>query len=152
MEGNNICKFNINRSSDLVCHNFVLETGTAHANISQNNFYILGLVTSGTGILSQCGRTCDLQKEMLFAVLRDQPFCICGDGELQYCYIGFSGRRAEELVERVGILSQEFAPQLLPSETVGFCFAKDFILACQSQASNPIDGIIEYREISYFKS
>jgi YesN/AraC family two-component response regulator len=42
----------------------------------------------------------------LFCVLRDERFSIDGDGELQYCYVTFSGRRAEELVERAGLEDQ----------------------------------------------
>ncbi len=99
----NICKLNLNRSSDLICRNFVLETGAAHAVPVQYEYYLLGIVINGEGVLQQGEHTHTLEMGRLFLVMRDQPFSICSDGSLQYCYITFLGRRADELVERVDI-------------------------------------------------
>ena len=102
MEKNNICKFNINRSGDISCTDFVYEANNAQSAERVGACHLLGLVTEGEGVLFQGGREYALLKGCLFAVLRGERFFVRGAG-LAYCYISFSGRRADEIVERMGI-------------------------------------------------
>ena len=102
MESRNICKFNLYRSGDLSCADFVYETDGAQASEQYAERYALGLVCEGEGTLLQAGRTHTLREGCLFAVLQGERFCVQGTG-LVYSYITFSGRRADEIVERLGI-------------------------------------------------
>ena len=99
MESRNICKFNLYRSGDLSCADFVYETDGAQASEQYAERYALGLVCEGEGTLLQAGRTHTLREGCLFAVLQGERFCVQGTG-LVYSYITFSGRRADEIVER----------------------------------------------------
>jgi AraC-like DNA-binding protein len=102
MENCNICKFNLNRSGDISCADFVYETGNALGVPHEAARYMLCIVTGGRGELCQRDVCHELHRGDLFFVLRGERFSISGDG-LSYCYISFSGRRAEELVDRVGV-------------------------------------------------
>ena len=103
MSENNICKFSINRSSDLVCSDFVYETENALCDEKVSDKYLFGLVISGDGILTIGSNTFDLSSGSAFIVGRDERFFINGKHGFEYCYIRFLGRRALELVERAGI-------------------------------------------------
>lgn len=100
MDGNNICKFNLNRSSDLVCSDFVYETMNTLAQERLSDKYLLGLVISGEGRLVKRDKSFDLNDGSLFFVHRDECFQIDGQNGFEYCYIKFLGRRALELIER----------------------------------------------------
>lgn len=102
MENRNICKFNLNRSGDISCTDFVYETGNALGTEQEAAQYMLCIVTEGRGELCQRDVCHDLHRGDLFFVLRGERFFVSGDA-LSYCYIRFSGRRAEEIVDRVGV-------------------------------------------------
>lgn len=102
----NICKFNINASSDLICNNFVYETRLAQSETKTCDHHLLGLVTSGEGLLCKTQDTLPLQAGDLFIIERGERFSITGRSELKYIYICFSGRRAEELLDRVALSDQ----------------------------------------------
>lgn len=98
----NICKFSVTRSSDLVCSDFVYETANTLAKPRVSRKYLLGLVMKGDGTLTKNGTAHALTEGSLFAVEAEQAFSIDG-AEMEYCYITFSGRRASELAERMGL-------------------------------------------------
>lgn len=104
----NICKFNQDKSSDLICTDFVYELAQAQATGSTAHQYVLGMTDKGTGELSCEGRSCSLTRGAIFFVPRGKHYTITGDADLSYFYICFHGRRAEELIARVGF-SQEIA-------------------------------------------
>ena len=103
----NICKFNSNRSSDLICQNFIYETQNLQSGHVKRTKYCLNLVTHGTGKYKTPDReTYELTPGTLFFVFRDEKVQIESDGDLEYSYIDFYGRRADEFIYRLGIHSQ----------------------------------------------
>ena len=98
----NICKFSISASSDLICDNFVYEARLAQSEINSCQKHLLGLVTAGEGLLCKPQGTHALSAGCLFVIERGERFSITGHADLRYIYICFSGRRADELLERIG--------------------------------------------------
>lgn len=98
----NICKFNPNASSDLICSNFVYEAKQAQSGAQVCDHHLLGLVTTGEGLLCKAPCAIPLQAGSLFLIEQGEHFSITGRSELKYIYICFSGRRAEELLQRIG--------------------------------------------------
>ena len=104
----NICKFNQDKSSDLICTDFVYEVAQAQAMGSTAHQHVLGMVDKGAGTLCCEGKQCALGCGTLFFVPRGKQYAIAGDVQLSYFYICFHGRRAEELIDRAGF-SREIA-------------------------------------------
>ena len=125
----NICKFNLNRSSDLVCSNFVYETKNTLAEHRTSDKYLLGLVISGEGRLVKSGKSFGLKEGSLFLVQRDECFCIEGFSGFEYCYIKFLGRRALELIERSDVSEDSCVFN-------GYGEMKDFWLDCLHNADD----------------
>ncbi len=106
MERNNVCKFNFNRSSDLICLNFIRE---ANNNQSQKKIATensISLVMSGSGIFTLNGEDRSIEKGCLFFVLEGDEFSVSSSELLEYSYINFHGRRAEELMQRFEIVER----------------------------------------------
>lgn len=104
----NICKFNFNRSSDLVCDRFVYETAGGQASGAVAAHYLLGVVCDGDGSLECGGESHALARDTLFLICKGERFCVRGEG-LCYLYISFDGRRAQELAERVGAFAGAYS-------------------------------------------
>ncbi len=103
MEVNNICKFNLNRSSDLICLNFIYETQNNQSELRKADNCFIGLAVKGEGELV-CGREkYNLTVGTMFFVLKGESFSVRSLDGLEYSYIGFRGRRADEYMERFGI-------------------------------------------------
>lgn len=103
MDINNICKFNLNRSSDLICLSFIYETQNRQAQTRRAENFFIGLCVKGTGELV-CGNVSSpLKVGTLFFVLNGEDFSVRSCDGLEYSYIEFRGRRAEEYVDRFGI-------------------------------------------------
>ena len=102
MDSQNICRFGIYESSDLVCTSFVYETTNCQSTPKASRDYLLHLVADGTGSFVCRGRRYALSRGTVFCCRRGEIFAIESDGDLEYCYIAFHGRRAEELLQRVG--------------------------------------------------
>ena len=62
----------------------------------------MGFVTSGEGVLTKKSESFGLSVGSAFFINRDTSFTISGEDDLSYFYIAFYGRRAEELVGRIG--------------------------------------------------
>lgn len=103
MYPDNVCKFNFNRSSDLICTNFVRERNNSQAKESRAGGYFLGIVIGGEGVLCVNKREYRLAEGSLFFVCEGDAFSVSSDGQFEYCYITFVGRRATEYIERFGI-------------------------------------------------
>ncbi|MBE6583455.1 MAG: AraC family transcriptional regulator [Ruminococcaceae bacterium] len=101
MESNNICKFNINRSSDLTCANFVYETKNGLQKHAKKDKYLLGIVTRGQGKLTVDAKDYNLDDGCVFIVEKGVDFSVFGE-DIEYCYVTFDGRRAVELYDRSG--------------------------------------------------
>ena len=105
MHQQNVCKFNFNRSSDLVCANFIRETQKGQSALRQASGYYISLVLSGEGIYSVRGIDREIREGMLFFVCDGDSFTISSESGIEYCYISFFGRRANEYIQRLGITS-----------------------------------------------
>ena len=102
---NNICKF-VEAAPEkfIVTSNFVYET---HPEISSKTHlkenHIMYLVVSGSGKLTNDGKSYDLTSGTLFFTFSGIYFKIENKSELNYIYITFSGERATELFKRFSI-------------------------------------------------
>jgi len=103
MENLNICKFNFNQSSDLVCHNFIYESTDCQSVSRTAENHIINLVTKGKGRLLCGGKEYIIERGALYCILKGENFSVENISELEYSYICFSGRRASEYMERLGI-------------------------------------------------
>lgn len=103
VNNSNICKFNPSRSSDLICENFILETDNTQSVPVSAESYVMNIVVKGSGSLNVKGNTYALTEGTVFFVFRGETFTVTSDGELEYSYISFRGRRADEYAERLGI-------------------------------------------------
>ena len=103
MDKQNSCNFNFNRSGDLICTRFVHEKqeNQRQAQIAKSNE--VHIVTKGRGLFLCNGRKAEICEGSLFFVSRGDNFSIESLDDLEYCYICFSGRRGEELMERLDI-------------------------------------------------
>ena len=103
MEFENVCKLNFNRSSDLVCLNFIYETNNAQQEPRRANYHAIGLVVDGCGVFNCDGHTHELTAGMLFFVEDGSRFSVASADGLKYYYISFYGRRGNEYLERLHI-------------------------------------------------
>ena len=99
----NVCKFSINHSSDLICEHFVLETRASQSNAARARANFICLVLDGEGILNIDGRQNEINRGTLFFINSGKDFSIKDAGGLKYFYVSFRGRRADELIERFKI-------------------------------------------------
>lgn len=97
-----ICIFNERRSGDLICTDFVYETGDVQAKISSRDGFVLGIVERGRGTLFAEKRELSIREEEAFFIPRNLPYRLKFDGDLAYYYVVFYGRRASELLLRIG--------------------------------------------------
>ena len=127
MKNTNICKFNTNRSSDLICENFIYEANLAQEKELKASNYVINVVTCGEGRLNVNGKSYPLAAGSVFFVLKGEEFSVTSDTSLEYSYISFSGRRAEEYVLRLGIAGDnrifERCDRLIPlwTESIAMC-------------------------------
>ena len=112
MERGNVCKFNFNRSSDLICLNFVRESEASQAEPRVAEHYSINLVEGGSGVLIRNGAEHKIKEGDLFFVCRGDRFCIRSTEALEYCYITYHGRRADEFAVRFGL---DGKPHVFPS-------------------------------------
>lgn len=106
MQFESICKFNYNRSSDLICLNFILEAENALAKPVRSQRHAIHIVKSGTGVLRCHGRTTPLQRGTVFFIQEGETFSIESRDQLQYYYIHFHGRRGDEYLQRLNVDDQ----------------------------------------------
>ena len=99
----NVCKFNFNRSSDLICLNFISEKKDSQANGLIAEHHAVHLVMNGKGYFNKNGVEYNLKKGDLFFVCEGDCFSVRSEEELDYSYICFRGRRADEFTSRFGL-------------------------------------------------
>ena len=103
MQRDNVCKFNFNRSSDLICLNFIKEANNSQSKAKIATENSVHLVVSGKGLLSVNGVESIIEKGSLFFIIDGDEFSISSLESLEYLYICFHGRRADELMLRFNI-------------------------------------------------
>ena len=103
MENKNICKFNISRTSDLICTNFIFETHCGQQHDMEAGSHIIGLIMEGESTLFLGEHPHTLQAGDLFFIPRYTKFRIEQADLLHYFYISFQGRRGDELLMRMHI-------------------------------------------------
>lgn len=105
MNTSNICRFSMMQSSDLVCHQFILETTDRQKDAIVTTLHILGIVTNGQSKFYINKKAYELKKGDVFIVCKDEEFKVEPSESLEYSYISFNGRRSDELLERMGIFN-----------------------------------------------
>lgn len=103
MINRNICRFNSNRSSDLICEHFIYEANKAQAEDVKTDNHVINIIIKGEGTLRVNDTEYPVSKGTVFFVLKNESFTITSEADLEYSYISFSGRRAEEYIQRLGI-------------------------------------------------
>ena len=106
MGNESICKFNFTQSSDLVCHHFIYECTDIQSTPLVAEHYTLGLLSVGEGELCVSGIAYPIRVGDFFFLKKGERFSISGKTPPEYTYICFSGRRAVEYVERLGITAK----------------------------------------------
>ena len=101
MNGDNVCKFNPSCSSDLICLNFICERFNKQASQSRSPYHTVGLVFRGEGRLTREDTVDALSAGTLFWLYEGERFSVESTDGLQYYYIQFYGRRADELMQRM---------------------------------------------------
>ncbi len=107
MKNENICKFNVNRSSDIVCSRFVLEQSGGAEKPTKADNYIIHLAVSGEGALHVENRTYSIKTGTIFFVRKGEVYSVNGGDGFVFLYICFYGRRADEVMERIGTANEE---------------------------------------------
>lgn len=102
----NICKFNLNQTSDLTCANFIYEHTDCQATPQRADMNMVYLVVKGRGRLSCEQSDYDISAGDLFFVRKGEQRAIISIDPLAYFYISFGGRRSEEYLERMGVCSE----------------------------------------------
>ncbi len=107
MKEQNLCKFNPTASNDMVCRNFVFESNKAQCDMRMADSHFIHLVAKGCGTFILGTKSFDVSEGTVFFVKKGERYSIDGDDELEYMYISFYGRRADEYVERLGISNEK---------------------------------------------
>lgn len=102
MDQSNICKFSTNRSSDLICTNFIYETQEGQAVPRRSVEYMIGLVAGGEGYLILSHHRHALHTGDLFFISPSDFFSV-NSPTLSYFYICYHGRRADEFAQRFAL-------------------------------------------------
>lgn len=108
MRDNNICKFNLNFSNDLICSKFIYETANSQCFTEKTEINILNLVSKGEGIVNRDGVIRELKVGSLFFIRKGEYFSVSGENVFEYLYISFSGRRADEYMSRFNVTKENF--------------------------------------------
>ena len=83
MHQQNVCKFNFNRSSDLVCANFIRETQKGQSPLRQASGYYISLVLRGEGIYSVRGIDREIREGMLLFVCDGDSFSVSSEDGIE---------------------------------------------------------------------
>jgi AraC-like DNA-binding protein/mannose-6-phosphate isomerase-like protein (cupin superfamily) len=101
-DNNNVCKFNLSRSSDLICLNFIREKNEIQKDERVSEHYAVNLVINGIGVLKRNGEEYEIKMGDLFFLCEGDSFAVRSKDSLDYAYICFHGRRADEFAVRFG--------------------------------------------------
>lgn len=108
---NNICRFVPLQNNDNSIHtiNFVLETEKQIYNkLKSDSVYKMYYVRSGCGLVHTCGKSVGVEKGNVFFTFPGHPFAIESVRNFSYMYISYVGLRANEIMEKLKITSQNF--------------------------------------------
>lgn len=87
----------------MICTQFIYENTNAQSEVSHTDRYIPGFVSSGDAALERNDEKLKITRGSAFFINRDSRFKITGDVGLSYFYISFYGRRADELIQHLGL-------------------------------------------------
>ncbi len=104
----NICRFNVNQSSNINCARFVCETSDCQESTTAADLSTLGIVLKGSGSITRNQITRPICEGQFYFIRKGDTFSVSRGAEMVYSYISFDGRRADELLGRLGFLSDEF--------------------------------------------
>lgn len=96
-----ICVLGERRSGDLICTDFVYETGRVQESTVLQDGYVLGVVEGSAGLLLLEGEEHPLAPGDVFLVPQRTPYRLRFSGEAAYYYLVFYGRRAPELLSEI---------------------------------------------------
>ena len=102
-DSNNVCKFNFNRSSDLICLNFIREKKDGQKKEKISEHYAVNIVINGSGIYKKNGEEYEIKRGDLFFICEGDCFSVRSTDSLDYSYICYHGRRADEFAIRFGL-------------------------------------------------
>lgn len=105
MENSSICNFNFNASNDLVCSVFVLERTDVQVQKTKNQENAIYIVIKGNGAVIINDKRIDLVAGTVFFVRKGETSFI-ERNDMEYAYIRFRGRRAEEYVSRLNLCGE----------------------------------------------
>ena len=114
MNSQNICHFGKYESSDLICSRFVYETTDCQSEPRVSEEHFLHLVIRGEGCFVLHGERHPISRGALFYCRRGETFAVESGTELEYCYVSFRGRRADELIERIDAFAE--SPVCVPPD------------------------------------
>lgn len=103
MQFESVCKFNYNRSSDLICLNFIYETQNMLDTPMRAARHGIYLVTEGSGTLTCERKELEICAGSIFFVQEGERYFITSKDAIKYYYINFYGRRADEYLQRIGV-------------------------------------------------
>ena len=99
----NICRFGFSGSADLICERFVLETKNSQRTARTADGHFIHLIISGKAVLHADGLSREIAEGEVFFVHKDQSYAIEAAEGSAYGYVRFGGRRANELIQRLGV-------------------------------------------------
>ena len=67
-DNNNVCKFNLNRSSDLICLNFIREKKESQSKEKLSEYNAVNLVLNGSGVFEKNGAKYEIYRGDLFFI------------------------------------------------------------------------------------
>ena len=121
---NNICKFNEIKSGDLFCTSIILETTDVQSDLTKCDKHIIALMVNKGAVLTKYSESYKILENSIFFIEKNTPFSISKEENAKYLYITFHGRKADELIQRVG-LSKSFS--VIEQESSALV---DFALSC----------------------
>lgn len=120
----NICRFGFSNSADLICDRFVLEVKNAQSRQQIASGYFINILLSGSALLILESATHQISQGEVFVIDKNQSFSIDAAPDSAYGYIRFNGRRAREILQRLGVSNNNciFTPTVPLEEFWNTCF------------------------------
>jgi AraC-like DNA-binding protein len=120
----NICRFGFSNSADLICDRFVLEVRNSQSHTQIADSFFLNILLNGSALLTLGSETYQISQGEVFIIDKNQSFSIDTAANSAYGYIRFNGRRAKELLQRLGASYNNciFTPAIPLEEFWNTCF------------------------------
>lgn len=105
---NNICKFNDSQSGSINCARFVYETSSCQQSTLAADLNTIGIILKGSAVITRNQETRNISEGEVYIIRKGDTFSLERDDGAVYSYICFDGRRADELLQRIGFSADEF--------------------------------------------